>query len=326
MKAELTMHNKFLYSLIILSALIMPAAASADPGPAENPACPTAAAQSEPAYRTEKAYIKYDCEAEQWAYKSDKLTVKGRLYLPCRREGRLPLIIFSHDGVSGISSCHELACLRLARRGYAVFAPSYRGEDGSEGMIEIAKGEVSDVINALEILKKHKDVDPDRVFLMGASHGALISLLAAGRLPEASLKGIIFAYGVADVYKWWDYLIATKQLGKDPITRRTYGEGPRARPESFRIRNGLGAVDKIDAPVLILQGGLDTTTPPEQAERLKQALDEHGKEAQLKLYPDCLHGFLVYAPYLKSGVAPEERRETEQAWNDLYRFLDDNCR
>ncbi|MBQ7502748.1 dienelactone hydrolase family protein [bacterium] len=326
MKAKLPISERFLYSLIVLNALILPASvpAASEVLPGSEPAAGHGQVQAESACRIDKTFVKDGVEIEHWTYKSDGLSVKGRLYLPCRREGRLPLIIFSHDGISGISSSHELSCLRLALKGYAVFAPSYRGEDGSDGMIEIAKGEVSDVLNALSILKKHRAIDEDRVFLMGASHGALISLLAAGRLPANSLKGLIFAYGVADVYRWWDHLIATRQLGKDPITRRTYGDGPQVRPESFRIRCGLNAVGNIDAPVLIMQGKLDTITPPEQAQYLKEALDEQGKEAQLKMYPNCLHGFLVYAPYLKSGVTPQERRETETAWNDLFEFLEQN--
>lgn len=262
---------------------------------------------------------KQSINIQEWTYPSGKLKVKGKLYVAKKSATPKALIIFNHDGISGISKYHELSSLRLASQGFAVFSPSYRGEDGSEGQIEIAKGEVDDVINVLPLLRSV--VKTDSVYLMGASHGALISLLAASRLAPGEIKGVIFAYGVADIYSWWDYLKKAGKLGKDPITRRTYGDGPQARPQSFSIRHGLTAAEKLQVPILILQGGQDDITPPQQGRILAQTLKERGASYQYKEYPNCLHGFLVYAPYLKNGVTQAERRETECAWQNIFTFL-----
>ncbi|MGM9998051.1 MAG: alpha/beta hydrolase family protein [Candidatus Bruticola sp.] len=259
-------------------------------------------------------------QIEEWTYPSGKLKVKGRLYLP-PKEGPLPLVIFNHDGISGISKYHEQSSLRLASQGWAVFSPSYRGEDGSEGEIEIAKGEVDDVLSIFRLLRSRNDIDNRNIYFMGASHGALISLLAASRLQPDDIKGLIFAYGVADIYLWWDYLKKAGKLGSDPITRRTYGNGPQSRPLSFSIRHGLTAAEKLKIPVLILQGGQDDITPPEQGKALAEALEKNSVPCKFLQYPNCLHGFLVYAPYLKSGVTQAERQETEQAWQEVFNFL-----
>ena len=263
-------------------------------------------------------------EVREWTYLSDGLRVKGRLYVPQVQGARLPVVVFNHDGISGISREHHLSSLRLARGGYVVFSPSYRGEDGSEGQVEIAKGEVRDVLNVLPLLPSIPQAEAGRVVLAGASHGALISLLAASRAP--TVDGVIFAYGVADIYRWWAYLKEKGKLGGDPITRRTYGDGPDGNPESFRLRNGLGRVRNLKAPVLILQGLLDETTPPEQARLLKAALDRARVPNRLRLYPDALHGFLVYAPYLSEDVTPQEKSQAEQAWGEVFRFLAETTR
>lgn len=257
-------------------------------------------------------------EIREWTYLSDGLKVKGLLFFP---EGarNLPAVILSHDGISGISKEHRRSSIRLAREGYVVFAPSYRGEDGSEGVIEIAKGEVNDVLNVLPLVSALPQVDGERLALAGASHGALISLLAASRTHR--VRALVVAYGVADIYRWWDYLQETGQLGGDPITARTYGKGPSHRPESFRIRHGVGVADKIDIPVLILQGEKDTIVPPEQAHLLEEALSQRGKEVTLKIYPNALHGFLIYAPYL-DDVEAAEKQQTEQAWKEMLAFLE----
>lgn len=258
----------------------------------------------------------------QWTYLSDGLRVKGELYLPPGGK-KLPLIIFNHDGISGISSEHRQSSVRLARAGYVVFSPSYRGEDGSQGVVEIAKGEVRDVLNVVPHLKSHPRVDGKRIALVGASHGALISVLAASRSKE--IKAVVAAYGVMDIYRWYSYLKANGKLGKDPITQRTYGQGPEKRPQSFAVRNAIDVVPKLDCPVLLLQGSLDDIVPEEQAHLMEAAMKKSGKRVQLEVYPDALHGFLIYAPYLDDASAAE-KRQTEQAWATMLKFLKDELK
>lgn len=256
-------------------------------------------------------------QLKKWTYTSDGLLVNGELYLPPGSR-KLPLVVFNHDGISGISKEHRLSSIRLAKAGYVVFSPSYRGEDGSEGVVEIAKGEVNDVLNATTLLKKHKRVDSKKIAMVGASHGALISVLAASRTKD--IKAVVAAYGVMDIYKWYAYLKRVGKLGKDPITLRTYGPGPEARPQSFAIRNAVATISKLDCPVLILQGSLDDIVPEEQAHLMEKALKKAGKQVETKIYPDALHGFLVYAPYIKDATA-KEKQQTEEAWKTLLGFL-----
>ena len=253
----------------------------------------------------------------QWTYLSDGLKVKGELYLPSGSQ-KLPLVVFNHDGIDGISSAHRKSSIRLAKAGYVVFSPSYRGEDGSQGMVEIAKGEVRDVLACLPLLKAHPRVQKDSIAFVGASHGALISVLAAARNKE--IKAVVSAYGVMDIYRWYAYLKQNGKLGKDAVTQRTYGQGPEKRPESFAVRNAVDVIDKLDCPVLLLQGELDDIVPPEQARLMEKALKAKGKKVQLEVYPDALHGFLVYAPYLDDASA-NEKRQTEQAWRTMLAFL-----
>lgn len=269
--------------------------------------------------REERLPVDGGVQVRRWTYRSDRLQVQGLLFVPPTPEGvRRPVVIFCHDGISGISREHRLSSIRLAKAGYVVFAPSYRGEDGSEGTVEVAKGEVDDVLNSLDLLKNVKQADPDRVALAGASHGALISLFAAAR--NQRIKAIVLAYGVMDIYRWWDYLVQANKVGHDAVTRRTYGDGPAARPQSFALRHGLSVVNKINCPVLVLQGMKDDIVPYQQAVYLQDAMRKAGKHCQVELYPDALHGFLVYAPYL-SDVDPKERQQTEQSWRTMLKFL-----
>ena len=258
-------------------------------------------------------------EVRQWTYRSHGMAVKGLLFLPPIAPGsKKPVVIFSHDGISGISKEHRLSSLRLANAGFVVFAPSYRGEDGSDGIVEVAKGEIEDVLAAIKLMHEVPEADTDRIALAGASHGALISFLAAARNPD--IKAVVAAYGVMDIYRWWDYLSRAGKVGGDEVTRRTYGDGPESRPQSFAIRNAVAVAPQINCPVLILQGKKDDIVPWEQAGYMQTALQKAGKVCQVELYPDCLHGFLVYAPYLHD-VTRAERAQTEQSWRTMLNFL-----
>lgn len=258
---------------------------------------------------------------EAVTYLSDGLRIRARVFWPAKN-GPLPAVLFNHGGVSGLPEGTLERCRELAQAGYAVFASSYRGEDGSEGVVEVAKGEVRDVLAGLEWLRKHPRVDPERIGAVGTSHGALVSLLAASRTEH--IKALVFAYGVADLYAWYAYLRRTGRLGKDALTRRTYGDGPQSRPESFRIRHGLGAVASLppSMPVLILHGAKDTVVPLEQARALAKALEARQQPYQLLVYPNSAHGFLINRKTLrKQGEGSAAYRESLQAWDALLGFL-----
>lgn len=276
-----------------------------------------AVAQAQELVRETDVGTREGVQIKKWTYTSDGLLVNGELYLP-PGSGKLPLVLFNHDGISGISKEHRNSSIRLAKAGFVVFSASYRGEDGSQGVVEIAKGEVNDVLNAMKILRSHKRVDANKIGMVGASHGALISVLAASR--EEDIKAVVAAYGVMDIYRWYSYLEKSGKLGKDPVTRRTYGPGPKARPRSFEIRNAISVVEKLNCPVLLLQGSLDDIVPEDQALLMEKALKKAGKNVDVKIYPDALHGFLVYAPYIDDATA-KEKQQTEQAWKTMLAFL-----
>jgi dienelactone hydrolase len=257
-------------------------------------------------------------------YTSDKLRVKARFFAPVGA-GPFPGLVYSHGGITGLSPSALERCRDLARAGYAVVAPSYRGEDGSEGVVEVAAGEVSDVENALIWLRGQKTVQKDNIALIGTSHGALINLLLANRLGKNTqgVKALVFAYGVTDIYQWYQYLIDSKQLGTDAITVRTYGKGPKDKPDNFRVRNGITQTKAIAVPVLILQGEKDTTVPRSQAQLLHDTLLAQQKASQIKFYPNSEHAFLVSRTGIlqKHDQKSVQYQESLEAWNDMLVFL-----
>ena len=252
------------------------------------------------------------------SYPSDSLTVRGFLFYP-EATKKLPGVLFNHGGVSGVSEDMKRRGRDLARLGFVVMAPAYRGEGGSEGGVEVAAGEVDDVLAAADILARHTRVDGRRMAITGSSHGALISVLAAARDPER-FRCLVEASGVMDVVSWYEYLVENDFDVSDSLSVAVYGHGPEDKPDAFRIRQAVLVADRIEIPVLIQQGSKDKTVPPSQARLFEQALRSHGNtEVTLKEYPNLEHAFWFWNDLRYH--TEEEIAEAETAWDDFTQFL-----
>ncbi|MBP9676070.1 MAG: alpha/beta fold hydrolase [Anaerolineaceae bacterium] len=101
---------------------------------------------------------------------------------------------------------------RIARSGYIVLKPDYRGHGSSEGGPEIGGGYGSpdytvDVLNALSSLQAYADADPNRIGMWGHSMGGQITLRAMVVSQEIR-AGVIWGGVVPpypDIIARWDY-------------------------------------------------------------------------------------------------------------------------
>ncbi len=196
-------------------------------------------------------------------YRSGELKVTGYLFIdPFSEQDVEPCLIFNHGGVDGVSEAVKQRCRWLARQGFLVFAPSYRGEDGGEGEVEVADGEVDDVLAAMRILRHHPGVRDEEFVMIGTSHGALVSVMALERpLGKQLLKGVVAAYGVMDIYRWYQYLVDNGFDVSDPLSVRVYGHGPQDRPRAFARRNAMALVEKLGPAPSCRERGIGSSRP-----------------------------------------------------------------
>jgi dipeptidyl aminopeptidase/acylaminoacyl peptidase len=252
------------------------------------------------------------------SYPSGPLTVRGFLFLP-PGTGRCPGVLFNHGGVSGVSDDMRRRGRDLARLGYVVLAPAYRGEGGSDGRVEVAAGEVDDVLAAARLLARHPRVDAARLAVTGSSHGALVSVLAAAREPSL-FRCVVEASGVMDVVSWYHYLVANDFDVSDSLSVAVYGKGPEDKPEAFSIRRAVRVADRITMPLLIQQGAKDTTVPSDQGRQFEQAVTDAGNARVTRLeYPLLGHAFWFWNDPRYHSQA--ELAEAERAWSDFTQFL-----
>lgn len=248
-------------------------------------------------------------------YKSGGLKVRGLMFENQAKKGKLPGIVFNHGGVDGIPEVFKNRCRELSSAGYHVFAPSYRGEDGSGGRVEVAAGEVDDAINGARVLKQWPGVDASRIAMAGTSHGGIITLLAVQRMD---LRAAVVFYGVSNTFTWYQYLLDSGQDVTDPLSRQVYGYGPKDKPEAFRSRAPALDAALTRAPVLLVYGENDTIVPPAQGREMADALKKAGKIYELKVISGAGHGFLFRS---SSKSSAEDRARAAEGWNAMLAFF-----
>jgi dipeptidyl aminopeptidase/acylaminoacyl peptidase len=254
--------------------------------------------------------------AERTSYSSGALTITAWRFVDSAA-GTHPVVLFNHGGTGGLTHSAKRRCLQLAREGFYVFASSYRGEDGSDGEIEIALGEVDDVINALPAIAQDPRADSRRVALLGVSHGALISLQAAKREP--SFKALVFAYGVSDIAAWYQHLVLTDNLGNDAQSVALFGGSDAERQQKFAARSGIADLQQLpaDLAILLVQGALDTTVPAAQIHLLDAGLRAQGFRPTLRLDSAAGHAYLIRDPL----DSTQEKAQAHAAWRQIIAFL-----
>ncbi|GAB3600763.1 S9 family peptidase [Microbacterium tumbae] len=207
-------------------------------------------------------------------------------------EGGLPpYIVFVHGGPTAhVTGAASAAVAYYTSRGIGILDVNYGGSTGyGRAYRERLNGnwgivDVDDVLAAAQGLADSGLADPARIAIRGGSAGGwtVLSALVRGGVFAAGIS----RYGVTDL----------RALAEDTHDfERCYLDGlvgPLPGAEQIYIdRSPLSHVDRIDMPVLLLQGADDRVVPPSQSERVRDALAERGIAHEYVVYPGEGHGF-----------------------------------
>jgi dipeptidyl aminopeptidase/acylaminoacyl peptidase len=112
----------------------------------------------------------------------DSMEIPAHLFQPLEQRGAggHAAMVWVHGGVHGSWSATMLPFVREAvQRGYVIIAPDYRGSTGygaaHHNAIDYGGKELDDVASAVEFLTSLPHVDPERIGIMGWSHGGFIA-------------------------------------------------------------------------------------------------------------------------------------------------------
>lgn len=192
---------------------------------------------------------------ERVEYRSDGRSLAGLFAVRAGslRVRRAPALLYLHGGWA-LSDEHMRQCRPFIEAGFAVFAPSYRGENGNPGVHEMLWGELDDALAALAWLRERPEVDPQRCFVLGYSAGGMLAALMAFE-PELDVRltGSIDGIFGSEIF---DYQALP------------FVDSPRER----ELRLALPHIESLEQPHLALVGRDDialesTRAAAERAER-----------------------------------------------------------
>jgi carboxymethylenebutenolidase len=216
------------------------------------------------------------------SYKSGDEIVSGTLYVPAGK-GPFPALIVIHEWW-GLNDWVKEQASKFADQGYVALAVDlYRGKvaDTPELAHELMRGvpedrAARDLRSAFDFLASQPNVRKDRIGSIGWCMGGGYSLDVA--LQEPTLAAAVINYG---------------HLATEPAELK-----------------------KINAPILGSFGGQDRGIPPEDVKKFQQALEQFGKKADIKIYPDAGHAF--ENPNNKQGYRAADAAD---AWKRTLDFL-----
>ncbi|MFE6997746.1 prolyl oligopeptidase family serine peptidase [Microbacterium sp. NPDC057659] len=207
-------------------------------------------------------------------------------------DGELPpYIVMVHGGPTAhVGGAASTAYTYWTSRGIGVLDVNYGGSTGYgrayrerlDGQWGVA--DVDDVIAAARGLVASGAADPDRIAIRGGSAGGWTVLCALVR--GGAFSAGISRYGVADLRMLasdthdFEKHYLTGLVGPLPEAEQTYIE-----------RSPLTHADRIDVPVLLLQGADDRVVPPNQSEAIRDALAARGIPHEYVLFSGEGHGF-----------------------------------
>ena len=202
-----------------------------------------------------------------------------------------PLVVMIHGGPTSAARHRlDLAKQFWTSRGFAVADVNHGGSTGYgrpfRRLLDRQWGvvDVEDAVAAAEFLSSARRVDRERLAIRGGSAGGFTTLAAL--CFHDTFKAGASHYGVADLA-----LLATEtHKFESRYLDGLVGPWPDAA-ETYAQRSPIHHTDRLDTPLIVLQGSDDEVVPPNQAEMIVAALAERGVPHAYLLFEGEQHGF-----------------------------------
>ncbi|PQA88223.1 alpha/beta hydrolase family protein [Hyphococcus luteus] len=231
------------------------------------------------AARNDSAYI-----FEKLTYESDGFEVVAYL-MRARNGGARAGVVFNRGSYIRNNAAPELLPLmhRMAREGFTVLAPMYRGSEGAEGRDEMGGADLDDLMATAALAGELDSIIDDALYLYGESRGAMM-------VYQAIRDG--YPARAAAVYGGFTDL--ERLIDSDPeryagLTQALWPDFDENREAIIARRSALRFADALKTPLLIMHGGRDDDIPLAHALDMAAALAARGRDFDLVVYGDDSH-------------------------------------
>jgi dipeptidyl aminopeptidase/acylaminoacyl peptidase len=231
-------------------------------------------------------------EPELIRYKTfDGRDIPAWYYRPQRAGGGLPVVVSVHGGPEGQERPGFNAVYQyFLSRGYAVLAPNVRGSTGYGKTythlddVRLREDSVKDLAASVEWLKTQGNADARRIAVMGGSYGGYMTLAALTLYPDLWSAGVN-TVGIANFESFLRNTSGYRRKQRE----REYGTLA-ADLEFLRSVSPIHKVDRIRAPLFVIQGRNDPRVPYTESEQIVAALRERNRPVEYILFDDEGHG------------------------------------
>ena len=227
----------------------------------------------------------------------DGLTAHGIYYAPTNRDyqplpdEKPPLLVKSHGGpTSTASTALDLSIQFWTSRGFAVLDVNYGGSTGyGRAYRERLKGhwgivDVDDCVNGARYLVERGLADGNRLAIDGGSAGGYTTL-AALTFRDVFKAGASY-YGVSDL----EALAKDTHKFESRYLDGLIGPYPQ-RLDLYRERSPIHFTDRLSCALILFQGLEDRIVPPDQAEKMFDAVQAKGIPTAYLAFEGEQHGF-----------------------------------
>ena len=204
-----------------------------------------------------------------------------------------PAIVMIHGGPNWHYSAEWNPMMAyFASRGYAVLAPNYRGSTGYgrewqyAARFDLGGVDTRDIAAGAGYLIRKGIADPKRIAVTGRSHGGYLTMTCLTQYPELWRAGS----AVVPFMNWFK----THENSRDDVRHWDIENmgNPKENYERWYNASPYFFLDRINAPVQLICGGLDPRCPASDSAEARDKLVELGKDVELLSYEDEGHEFL----------------------------------
>ena len=269
-----------------------------------------------------------------YASRADGMEIPFYVFEPLRLRGPRghAALVWIHGSVHGDLDPTYFPFIREAvARGYVIIAPEYRGSTGygrtHHEAIDYGGYEVDDCLTALDELRdRMPHVDPERVGIVGWSHGGFIALHSVFR-DQTSLRAAAALVPVSNLVHRLSY--KGPRYERHFIAQERIGGPVHQRRATYVERSPVFHVEKLQTPLLVHVADNDRDVNFEEAQQLIHALEYHKPElAETRVYHDPPVDRFGGGHRFNRRVDPDrgyQRVDSPQqrdSWNRIWTFLE----
>lgn len=237
---------------------------------------------------------------QEFSFSNGDTKFSGTLYLP-DEEARHPAVVIIHGSLCAPRSLYHPWAENLVEHGVATLSFDKRGTGNSggdcEGVRDNSSAEnlqllASDIISALDALKRRSSIDSTRLGLWSVSQGGWVAVIVASQFKDlkcmASVSGPSVSVGEEGYYSDLTEDGHGKEIS-DSMLAEIIQSVATVSPSGFDPRPLLS---EISIPSLWVHGGHDLSIPVKKCTSVLDSLITIGRPFEYRIYPDAEHALI----------------------------------